>query len=96
MATRKSLNQDPRTTGVDPLAADSVAKSAAMPTESAKSAVEVAEANHEDTVMTSVEKAFHFTDDNHVTHKYPTGAVRMPRSHATHWFAKAHGCVIVD
>lgn len=97
MATRKTLNtQDPRTTGVDPLAADSVAKTTAVPTESKQTADQVAEANKEGTVLANVEKPFKLTDDNHVVHSYVAGANKMPRSHAAHWFAKVHGTTIVE
>lgn len=95
MATRKTLIVDPRTTGVDPLAADDVAKTAAVPTASKQTADEVAENNNEDVVLVNVAKAFKLTDSNHTEFHYVVGANRMPRSHADHWFAKAHGTKIV-
>jgi hypothetical protein len=97
MATRKTLiPQDPRATGIDPLAADSVAKTTAVPTESTQTADQVAEANKEDTVLANVEKPFKLTDNNHVVHNYVPGANKMPRSHAEHWFAKVHGTAIIE
>lgn len=95
MATRKSINPDPRTTGVDPLAAAPVARTAAVPTASTKSVDEVADENHEDVIMTNVPAAFILTDENHHTHTYSVGGQKMPRSHAEHWYAKARGVTIV-
>ena len=96
MATRKSLNLDPRLTGVDPLAADPVIKTTAVPTESKQTAEQVAAVNKEDTVLVNVEKPFKLTDDSHVVHSYVAGANKMPRSHTQHWYAKAHGITIVS
>ena len=92
MATRKALT-DPRK-GIDPLAEAPYVKTTANPV--TKSAEAVAQESEEPMVFVNVGKAFTLTDDNHVSTPYPAGAAKMPRSHAEHWFSKAHGVTIVD
>lgn len=99
MATRKTLTPvDPRqpiNSGVDPLAADPPPKTAAVPSTSSKTAEETAKAKGEATVLVNIPKAFKLSDDGHQITEYAVGAARMPMSHATHWFAKAHGVSII-
>ncbi len=47
-------------------------------------------------VMTTVPKAFTLTLDNGTSKHYEAGANKMPKSHADHWYAKAHGTKIAD
>jgi len=45
-------------------------------------------------VTAIVPKAFHLTLDHHRSVTYEPGTQDMPRDHAEHWFAKAHGVEI--
>lgn len=96
MATtpRKTLVKDPREAGINPLADAPVMKTTAVPTISTKSAEEVAKALGEGTVFATVQKSFVLTDENHQQHHYAAGVYAMPKSHAEHWFSKAHGVKI--
>lgn len=93
---RVLIGIDPRNGGLDALANDKPAKTSVIVTTSSRSADEVAEANNEDTILVVVPKFFNFTDDKHTVFPYQPGTYRMPRSHATSWYAKVNGVKAVD
>lgn len=47
-------------------------------------------------VTAAVPRPLMLTDDNSVVHKYDVGVQDMPRAHAEHWYAKAHGVEIQE
>lgn len=49
----------------------------------------------DDEVVTNVATGFNLTLDDGSIKWYEAGANRMPRSHAEHWYAKAHGTTII-
>lgn len=50
-----------------------------------------ASTDDEEQIEVEVVTAFHLQDDSGTFHEYSPGPQRMPKSHATHWYAKAHG-----
>jgi len=101
MATSNSrraiiTDKDPRNTGVaSPLDAAIPSKVMTIVRKPTQTAQQAAAETEEDTVMVNVPKAFTLTSDDGVATRYEVGAHRVPRSHAEHWFSKAHGLKIV-
>jgi hypothetical protein len=93
----RAAAKDPR--GTDPREAEAAAKAAAA----AKKNEEQEEGDpvprprkkKEDPLVTvAVPRPFTLTLDGHIQVRYEAGYHEMPESHATHWYAKAHGVEI--
>lgn len=53
-------------------------------------------AEDEPKVLVNVPRPFKLTDDGHILHNYTSGQQLMPKSHAEHFYAVAHGVTLVD
>lgn len=90
--TRISPAADPTSQALTSMAKQ-IASAAGKPPED----VATEETSADDPIVTAnVVTAFNLTTDDGSIKRYEVGANKMPRSHADHWYAKAHGVKVVD
>ena len=96
--TKPNTRAKPKLVIADPLAIAEAEAAAAVVTSNAafNSTLIDAKVVSDDMVVANVPKAFKLTLDDHTPVNYVQGTVKMPREHAEHYYAVAHGVTILE